>query len=79
MLLQIKIDEHGVWLNQVNVNQNLTINDFAFISGEKCVKFKVAALTGEKHSGGINLFGKNFGDFNQGIIFSVTYSGDGTK
>lgn len=76
MLLQIKIDENGVWLNQVNVNPNVTVNDFAFISDEKCVKFKIAALTGEKHSGGINLFGKNFGDFNQGIIFSTTFSND---
>ena len=79
MLLQIKIDENGVWLNQVNVNPNVTVNDFAFISDEKCVKFKIAALKGEKHSGGINLFGKNFGDFNQGIIFSTTFSNDSLK
>lgn len=74
MLLQIKINESGVWLNQVNVNSELTVDDFAFICDEKCVRFRIAALSDSKYPGGINLFGKNFGDYRQGILFSVTYA-----
>ena len=73
MLVQIRIDEMGVWINQVNVSPEISIDDFAFITKEKCLRFKLGVKKNAKYAGGLNLFGRNFGDFQQGIRISVTY------
>jgi hypothetical protein len=73
MLVQIRIDEMGVWINQVNVSPEISIDDFAFITKEKCLRFKLGVKKNAKYAGGLNLFGRNFGDFQQGIRISATY------
>ena len=73
MLVQIRIDEMGVWINQVNVSSEISIDDFAFITKEKCLRFKLGVKKNAKYAGGLNLFGRNFGDFQQGIRISATY------
>ncbi|MFR1553183.1 MAG: hypothetical protein ACLSTV_00680, partial [Coriobacteriales bacterium] len=73
MLVQIRIDEMGVWINQVNVSSEISIDDFAFITKEKCLRFRLGVKKNAKYVGGLNLFGRNFGDFQQGIRISATY------
>ena len=74
MLVQLRIDEKGTWINQTNVAPETTIDDFAFITKEKCLRFALGVKKDAKYPGGLNLFGRNFGDYNQGIRLSVTYS-----
>ncbi|MBS1400086.1 MAG: ArsR family transcriptional regulator [Clostridia bacterium] len=73
MLVQIRIDEMCVLINQVNVSSEISIDDFAFITKEKCLRFKLGVKKNAKYAGGLNLFGRNFGDFQQGIRISATY------
>lgn len=74
MLVQIRIDEKGVWINQNNISTEETIDDFAFITKERCLKFKIEVKKNAKYLGGLNLFGSKFGDYPQGIRVVATYS-----
>ena len=74
MLVQIRIDENGTWINQTNVSAENTIDDFAFITKENCIRFALGVKKNAKYAGGLNLFGRNFGDYTQGIRITVTYS-----
>ena len=74
MLVQIRIDENGTWINQTNVSAENTIDDFAFITKENCIRFALGVKKNAKYAGGLNLFGRNFGDYKQGIRITVTYS-----
>ena len=74
MLVQIRIDENGTWINQTNVSAENTIDHFAFITKENCIRFALGVKKNAKYAGGLNLFGRNFGDYKQGIRITVTYS-----
>lgn len=74
MLVQIRIDEKGVWINQEHVSGENTVDDFAFITEEKCLRLKIGVKKDARYVGGLNLFGRNFGDHPQGIRISVNYS-----
>ncbi len=74
MLVQLRIDEKGVWINQANVTTERTIDDFAFLTKEKCLRLRIGVKKNAKYVGGLNLFGKNFGDFQQGIRITAAYS-----
>ncbi len=41
------------------------------IRGSGTVRFELGIKESAVHRGGINLFGKNFGDFNQAIIMTI--------
>ena len=72
MLVQVRIDESGIWLNDRKVDDS-TIDDFAFLTREKFLRFRLGVKEDAKYVGGLNLFGKKFGDFPQGIRFSLDY------
>lgn len=72
-LVQIRIDGNGVYINQACITDELTIDDFAFITREKCLRFKLGVKKDAKYTGGLNLFGKNFGDYPQGIRFTAVF------
>lgn len=74
MLVQIRIDEKGIWINQNHISAEETIDDFAFLTKEKCFKLKIEVKPNAKYVGGINLFGSKFGDYPQGIRVTATYS-----
>lgn len=74
LLVQIRIDDKGIWVNNNNVSTEKNIDDFAFITRDKCIRLKIGIKNDAKYIGGLNLFGKNFGDFNQGIRLTVNYS-----
>ncbi len=73
MLVQLRIDGKGIWINQDCVNNELTIDDFAFITREKCLQFRLGVKKDAKYMGGLNLFGKSFGDYPQGIRFTAVF------
>ena len=74
LLVQLRIDSNGIFINQTNISTQTTIDDFAFITREKCLKFSLGVKDDAKYVGGLNLFGYNFGDYQQGIRITVTYS-----
>ena len=67
--LDVRFD--GTYLNEKRVSDlciadlNLTDNDI--------LTFRISVKEDAKHVGGINLFGKDFGDYPQDIILTVTY------
>lgn len=69
LLYKIRIDESGTYLNNTLVS-NKTIDDFA-IPTHPYVKLTVGVDENALHCGGLNLFGKNFGDYNQSIILTL--------
>ena len=73
MLVQVRIDENGVWLNHQKAG-SAVVDDFAFLTREKCLRFRLGVKQDAKYAGGLNLFGKNFGDYPQGIRISLDYS-----
>lgn len=74
---------------QYGILINLTINnDGTFINGERVsdttledinpsklldLRFRIGIKENARYAGGVNLFGKNFGDYNQGLNFIVNY------
>ena len=53
----------SIKINQLNLNE------------DNKVTFKVESKENAKNKGGFNIFGKNFGDYNQDIEMSVKYEG----
>ena len=50
----------------------MTIDDLKL--GEKpFVDLKIGVKDDAEHVGGMNLFGKNFGDYNQAIVMTIKY------
>lgn len=72
-LLQIRIDKNGCFFNQIKMDNNLSIESFSFLMNEPCIQFKISVEEDSKYVGGINLFGKKFGDYPQGIRFHILY------
>lgn len=66
-----RVDERGTWLDSSYISavslQQLKLYD------NKCIRIRLGVYTGNGLSGGLNLFGKNFGDYSQDINVSFTY------
>ena len=73
LLKTIKIDKNGVYLDDVLVNSNCSINNINYHK-EKFIEFKIGIKPDALHKGGINIFGKNFGDHKQAIIMRIISS-----
>ena len=69
LLYKITIDSSGTYLNNVLVSKKC-INDFDIIS-LPYVKVSFGVAKDATHRGGINLFGKKFGDHDQAIVLTL--------
>lgn len=71
-LVVIDVDASGIYLNGQLCSEKNTIETFA---QEKNVRmlFQIEVKKDAKHAGGLNLFGKKFGDYDQGIVFRAYY------
>ncbi|MBR2988764.1 MAG: ArsR family transcriptional regulator [Clostridia bacterium] len=69
LLYNIKIDNTGVYLNNTLIN-NLTIDDFA-IPSNPYVKLTIGVDENATHCGGVNIFGKGVGDYDQPILLTL--------
>jgi predicted transcriptional regulator len=70
LLKTVTVAPQGVYLDNALYNSKLSFSDFN-INGKPFIKFSIGIKPDAVHRGGINLFGKNFGDFPQAIIMTM--------
>ena len=69
-LVVVTVNKEGTFINGVKINDisvdklNLDKNEF--------LRYKIGVKPTSKYAGGINIFGRSFGDFEQDIVFSYT-------
>ena len=69
LLYKITIDKKGVYLNDVHVSK-ATIDEFN-LEKSNSIKISFGVKEDAVHRGGINLFGKKFGDYEQSILLKL--------
>ena len=69
LLYRISLDEKGVYLNDIPVSKS-TIKDF-HLEESNSIKISFGVAENAIHRGGINLFGKKFGDYEQSILLKI--------
>ncbi|MFD9627407.1 ArsR/SmtB family transcription factor [Peribacillus muralis] len=72
LLKNWKLDNTGSYLDAVKVS-SVTLSDIE-IHSQKFLILKVGVKSNAVNVGGINLFGKGFGDHNQDILMRIIYS-----
>ena len=72
ILTNISIRSNGVFLNEKLVNKNICLTDLKLQETNKTT-FGINVKKDAQHPGGFNIFGSNFGDYAQHIIFTATY------
>ena len=70
LLKSFRIDSKGVNLDNILVNPNITIDDLN-LKNNDVISLTIKVKDDAIHKGGINIFGKNFGDYDQSIILSI--------
>ena len=70
LLKNIKIDQNGVYENNILVRKDIKFDDLSIYKGN-AVQLRLEIKKDAVHRGGINIFGKNFGDYNQAIVMTV--------
>ena len=69
LLYKITVDKNGTYLNNIQINT--TGIDAFQLDTAPHIKVKIGVKEDAVHRGGINLFGKRFGDYDQSIILTV--------
>ena len=67
LLEKVTVNHDGVFVNNTLVSDKIRIADLNIYDGTS-VKLDIGVKDDAKHKGGINLFGKNFGDYPQAIV-----------
>lgn len=70
LLEKITVNNDGVFVNNTLVTNKIRFNDLHIYNGTS-VKLDIGIKDDAKHRGGINIFGKNFGDYPQAIIMML--------
>ncbi|MBQ5926881.1 MAG: helix-turn-helix domain-containing protein [Clostridia bacterium] len=73
LLKYITVNAQGVFLDNQLVDKNIKFDDLNLFDGSS-IQLSIGIKDTAKYKGGINLFGKNFGDFPQGIKMTLTSS-----
>jgi predicted transcriptional regulator len=68
----IAIYPHGSFIDGIKFS-NKTINDLALKNGED-IHFRIACHETALNCGGVSLFGKQFGNYNQDIVANIIYT-----
>lgn len=71
MLKKIRVNREGTYLDEELVSL-VSIRDIPLDSPVIC--FRVGVKDSARHVGGVNLFGREFGDTDQDILIQITYS-----
>jgi predicted transcriptional regulator len=71
ILVTLKVDKEGTYLNGEKVGQT-TLKDLP-LENKFVMKLKIAVKDDAKYVGGINIFGKEFGDYPQDINVHIAY------
>lgn len=72
LLKTISVDGSGTYLDGVMKSEEITIDTLA-LSAQPYISFKIEIKKDAKHVGGINIFGKSYGDYPQNIVMHVEY------
>lgn len=72
ILNEFTVNENGCYTNRVLTHNKITINQLN-LGESPFIKFKIGVKEDAFHKGGINIFGKNFGDYNQAIILKIKH------
>lgn len=72
LLTNITVKKTGVYLNEQLINKQIGLSDLHLSNGNRTT-FRIGVKKDAKHRGGFNLFGDQFGDFHQPIIFTASY------
>ena len=70
LLKRVIVNNRGVYLNGKMITHEITFNDLGLFDNP-AIKFTIGIKDDAKHKGGINLFGKNFGDYKQAIVMKI--------
>lgn len=70
-LVTLEISEKGCMINSKNAS-SVTVNDFSF-SAERPITVWIGNKPDAQYIGGLNLFGRRYGDVEQDITFSFVY------
>ena len=70
-LKKISVDKEGVYLDNVFVHKQITFDDLHLFENDS-ITFTVQVKENAEYCGGVSLFGKNFGDFEQAIIMKIS-------
>lgn len=70
LLKKITVNSSGVYLDGAFIHNNVRFDDLDLYNGN-AVSLKIAVKKNAEHRGGVNLFGKNFGDHPQAIVMTV--------
>lgn len=70
ILKKFKVNQRGVFVDDILVNNSITINALN-LKSRNDVKLTIMIKDNAEHKGGINIFGKNFGDYNQAIVMTI--------
>lgn len=73
LLKTISIDQKGVWLDGIHQSDAITIHTLC-LSAQSYISFKIAIKEEAVHVGGINIFGKAYGDYPQNITMHIDAS-----
>ncbi len=71
LLKKCSVDKNGVYLDNTFIHNNVTFDDL-HITENDVIRFNIGVKKDAEYRGGISLFGKNFGDFDQAIIMKIT-------
>ena len=70
LLKRITVNNEGVFVDNNFVTDAVKFDDLKIYDGTS-IKLDIGIKDDAKHRGGINLFGKNFGDFPQSIVMTL--------
>ncbi len=70
-LKKFSVDREGVYIDNVFIHNQITFDDLHLFDKD-FVTFKIGVKKDAEHRGGLTLFGKNFGDFNQAILMKIS-------
>ena len=70
LLKKIAVNNDGVFMDNVLITNKIRFSDLRLYANNS-VEFEIGIKEDAEHRGGLNLFGKNFGDFPQSIVMAV--------
>lgn len=71
LLKQITVDSEGAFIDGIRMSDT-AVNDLSLSIGED-IRFRISAPETAAHSGGLSMFGKQFGNYDQDIQVYVAY------
>lgn len=72
ILKTFSVDQHGCYVDNVLINNKITLSDLK-LNDNPFITLSIGVKDDAIHKGGINIFGKNFGDFHQAIVMKINY------